>query len=602
MSEAWREQLSRRIADGEEIDWASLAAERPDEREFLQALRLIERLSAAQRQAAEADGTAARSGEPTRWGHLEIIDRLGEGSFGQVFLARDPNLDREVALKLFDRPSREEGRLLAQIRHPNVVAVFGSAEHDGRAGLWMELVKGRNLAEIVETDGPLQATEAALIGIEVCRALAAVHGAGILHGDIKAQNVMRELGGRIVLTDFGIGQRMIDASERQDLSGTPAYLAPEVLAGEPATPRAEVYSLGVLLFFLVTGSLPVEADSFGELVAKHATGDRKLLSDLRPELPDDFVEIVQRALATDPRRRFATIGRLEEALSALLRRWVDVRRPVSRARSKGFWVAALLAATVLVATGWILSPWFRSTTESRRTGVDTVGTCVSLPSNAVGWWAGEGDAADKVGPNDGTPEMAVTFPTGLVGRAFDFSVGLVRIPYAESLDLQEFTIEAWVRPRSVGDAADSYGPIIVARDLRRRYPTISFTLTGPGTNGNFRASVGLTDGTDPAVTSSQSFPFNEFHHVAMTWSGSMLRLYVNGEVEGELDLGPKTVAYEPTDVGIGAHPLLPGRHFDGLIDEVGLYRRVLSAGEIQAIHAAGSGGKCRTSSMELMGG
>src|SRR5262249_5258595 len=148
--------------------------------------------------------------------HLRVLERLGSGSYGDVYRAWDTRLHCDVALKLA-RPMRgmpsfdesralREARMLARVQHRNIVKVFGADSHDGRFGLWMELISGRTLAETVETQGPMGAQEAAHIGIEVCHALAAVHAAGLLHRDVKATNVMRENGGRIVLMDFGAGR------------------------------------------------------------------------------------------------------------------------------------------------------------------------------------------------------------------------------------------------------------------------------------------------------------------------------------------------------------------------------------------------------------
>ena len=140
---------------------------------------------------------------------------IGEGSFGRVYRAWDTQLEREVALKLvkasgvsqaFDLARAiKEARLLARVRHPNVVRVFGADSHAGRFGLWMELIPGRTLGQVLMMHGPMSVSEAIPIGIDLCHALAAVHGAGLLHRDIKAQNVLREDGGRIVLMDFGTG-------------------------------------------------------------------------------------------------------------------------------------------------------------------------------------------------------------------------------------------------------------------------------------------------------------------------------------------------------------------------------------------------------------
>lgn len=267
---------------------------------------------------------AARSADlPRSWGRLELGDELGRGSYGSVLRARDPQLERDVALKLLHEDRVEgdeererilhEGRCLARVQHPNVVAVHGVEEHGGRIGLWMEYVEGRTLAEMIQGDGPLSEGEARAIGETLARAVAAVHAEGVVHRDIKAQNVMRAGGGRVVLMDFGAGSR------RGELSGpaigTPMYLAPELIDGQPASPRSDLFALGVLLFHLVTGEYPVRATSLGELRRAHETRDLRSLSDLRPELSADFVSIVERCLASDPEGRYDGAGSLAHALA-----------------------------------------------------------------------------------------------------------------------------------------------------------------------------------------------------------------------------------------------------------------------------------------------
>ena len=182
--------------------------------------------------------------------------------------AWDPRLDREVALKLLrsdvlddDGPGSaviEEGRLLARVRHPNVVTIYGAEPIDGRIGLWMEFVKGRTLEEALRSGRTFTAAEVTRLGVDLCAAVAAVHAAGLVHRDIKAQNVMLDDGGRLVLMDFGAGHEADDPTGKA-VAGTPLYLAPEVLSGGAATPRSDVYSIGVVLFRLLTGSYPVVA-------------------------------------------------------------------------------------------------------------------------------------------------------------------------------------------------------------------------------------------------------------------------------------------------------------------------------------------------------
>ena len=391
-------ELAGHVSDGTPVDWE--AAERhgsEEARRVVRHLRILESIASLHRDeesssgsgraparmsgsvdpatlrdpagAGTIGGATASATRDRRWGHLEIRERLGRGAFGDVYRAWDANLDREVALKLVEVDALgdpeevegliREGRVLARVRHENVVTVHGADEHDGAVGLWMELVRGRTLSDLVAERGRMGAQEASAIGRDLCRALAAVHGAGLIHGDVKATNVMREEGGRILLMDFGAGRelkRVADRTER--ISGTPMYLAPEVLRDGTASPRSDVYSLGVLLFYLVTGRYPIEVRSLRELREKHERGTRRLLCDERPDLPDAFVAVVERALEPDPERRFGTVGRMERALAvsesrggaageSRTGRSVGERGPIERPRIR---MGAAVAIVVLVAT------------------------------------------------------------------------------------------------------------------------------------------------------------------------------------------------------------------------------------------------------------
>jgi eukaryotic-like serine/threonine-protein kinase len=329
--------VAGRIVEGSAVSWDDEQRQATDEESgaTLRGLQDLEVILAAQRVIErEYDTTAKRDTEPvavgvgpSRWRHLVILNKIGEGSFGSVYRAYDSQLAVDVALKLMS-PSRtaraknpdrmlSEARLLARVRHPNVVTVYGADQTEDYVGLWMEFIKGRTLGEQLKAQGTFSAHEAALIGRDLCRAVAAVHQAGVLHGDIKAHNVMRQEGGRTVLMDFGAGRPLIDDNAPgglRNVEGTPMYLAPEVLDGHAPTTASDIYSLGVLLFHLVTGTYPVSGHSFAEIVELHKRGERRRLRDVRADLPDDFVRIVEQATAIDPARRFATAGAFEEAL------------------------------------------------------------------------------------------------------------------------------------------------------------------------------------------------------------------------------------------------------------------------------------------------
>ncbi len=378
-------ELADQISRGESVDWAAagLTATDENDRAILRSLGSIasitqlhssdQALNAGAGDAVtDADADDAVTDANARgvfdtnleqWGRLEIKERLGYGSYGTVYRAHDPQLQRDVALKLLHPGKqlpeaarerlRQEGRHLARIQHDNVVSIYGIEEHEGQFGLWMELVRGRTLANIVQNDGPFSESEGIVVGQSLARALAAVHAAGLIHRDVKAQNVMRAEGGRLVLMDFGAGttpDHDAQAGTQRSVPGTPMYLAPELLRGEDVTPASDVYSLGVLLFHLVTGSFPVTATSLDELKAMHASGNATSAADLRSELSPAFVNVLRTALASDPSERFATAGQLSQALDQLQHGTSETQlntAPTPNRRRR--WTLAIAALAALAA-------------------------------------------------------------------------------------------------------------------------------------------------------------------------------------------------------------------------------------------------------------
>jgi serine/threonine protein kinase/tetratricopeptide (TPR) repeat protein len=336
--------LAADIADGSGIDWDLVEGglKGAEQRRRGEQLRVIAMIVGMQRNPDQPPepyrnlegshpGTIGEPRAPKeldRWGELILIEEVGQGSFGTVYRAHDPQLDRPVAVKLLRRTSSNdqvlasrllhEGRILARVRHTNVVTVYGAGEHAGRIGLWMEFIRGLTLEQMLVSHGPFSAGEAGLVGYELCGALAAVHHAGLVHRDVKAQNVMREEGGRLVLMDFGAGQKRSESrTVGGRVVGTPMYLAPEVLAGAEATVASDIYSLGVLLYHLAANDFPVKAATFADLVDVHARREITPLQDLRPHLPRSFVRVVERAIDPDPAKRFASAGRMGAQLGRI---------------------------------------------------------------------------------------------------------------------------------------------------------------------------------------------------------------------------------------------------------------------------------------------
>ena len=331
-------RVAASIADGSTIDWRrqSRVLRTTGQGDVIAALKLIEKVGAFRRQPtvlaqqAIAAALERRTASPRRrrWNNLVLIEEIGEGSYGKVYRAHDPALDCPVAVKLLRKTSARrgdlvrrllhEGQTLASVRDTHVVRVRGVRQCDGQVGLWMEFIRGLTLEELLNTHGAFSAAEACVIGDELCQALAAVHRAGLVHRDVKAQNVMREEGGRYVLMDFGSVQTGFPALATGDrLAGTPLYLAPEVLEGAPATVRSDIYSLGVLLYHLVTNDFPVKAADLDGVRRAHDRREMTPLHEARPDLPEPFVQVVERAVDRDPANRFQSATRMRQALAAL---------------------------------------------------------------------------------------------------------------------------------------------------------------------------------------------------------------------------------------------------------------------------------------------
>lgn len=369
------DDLASSVSDGAPVDWdaARTDALSPGAAGSLRALRDLSRIAefnrALQRgdpdqDAAAEDGTGVeRTGggeEPGRWGHFTLLEPIGAGAAGEVWRAWDASLHREVAVKfLQDRSTAaggipagavplpslllSEARALARVRHPSVVAVYGIAELDGRAGMWMELLRGRTLGSEIERNGALTPAEVARVGAQLCAALEALDQAGLVHRDIKPANIVLEADGRVVLTDFGLGwrRRLIAADEPRRGSGTPLFMAPDLLDGGPPTPRSDLYALGVTLRWALTGHPPFRARTMEELKQEALRGPERPLAGERPEAPAGLIAAIERAMSAAR----DTIPFTAAAMRSLLQPIVDeasgVERRGARSRPRRASVAVL---------------------------------------------------------------------------------------------------------------------------------------------------------------------------------------------------------------------------------------------------------------------
>ena len=329
-------QILREMIDGEARGMRSPASGDPldptihtEERD----LRSSRSRESASRPAGDSLGTET-------WGSLQLLEKVGSGAFGDVFRAWDPMLNRQVALKLLQPGALkhatelaraegaptdtaalakvlEEARMLARVEHPHVARIYGVEEQEGRLGIWMEFVQGPDLRSVARERGRFDVDEAARIGAELCSALEAVHAANVIHKDIKPQNVMLRPDGSTVLMDFGAGRGRSarDGEIESVIAGTPRYMAPEIFRREPATPQADLYSLGAMLYNLVTEAHPVDG-SVAQIIQAHEEGRRTSLAERAPQLPRAFVAIVVRALAPQRSDRFESSAEMGRALAA----------------------------------------------------------------------------------------------------------------------------------------------------------------------------------------------------------------------------------------------------------------------------------------------
>jgi serine/threonine protein kinase len=342
------------ILDGTAVDWATVQSTTTEgERQLLEQLRVLASLADFHRNQ-NVGGDAVRG--PQTWGHIRVLEPIGSGAFGDVYRAWDTRLDREVALKLMPAGSdrgdaratsmMQEGRLLARVRHPNVVTIYGAECIGDTVGLWMERIDGETIEQRL-VQGPLPPSDAIEIAIQICHAVSAVHEAGLLHRDIKAQNVMLAKDGRAVLTDFGTGWQVSDGSAgTASLAGTPLYLAPELLRDGNATIHSDIYSLGVLLYHMLTGMYPVHARSLPDLRLAHEHSVRSEVVGTEPGLPPALRRIIERAIDPCAERRYRNADALAAALGTLTPRPSIV--PVKYATAVA---AALVVATLLVVDG-----------------------------------------------------------------------------------------------------------------------------------------------------------------------------------------------------------------------------------------------------------
>src|SRR5689334_16650100 len=245
-----------------------------------------------------------------------------------VYRAHDRLLERDVALKVLHQQFtadddyverfRREARSVAQLTHPNIVTVIDRGEQDGRQFIVFEYVDGENLKELVEREGPLPVHEVIELGLQVARGLSFAHENGLVHRDVKPQNVLLDGDGRAKVTDFGIA-RSLDVDGMTitgTIMGSSNYIAPEQARGQPVDDQTDVYSLGCVLFELLTGDVPFDGDNFVSVAMRHVNDPVPSVADRRPDVPPRLDWAIQRAMAKNHEERFGSMAEFAAELEA----------------------------------------------------------------------------------------------------------------------------------------------------------------------------------------------------------------------------------------------------------------------------------------------
>jgi serine/threonine-protein kinase len=282
-----------------------------------------------------------------RLGGYEILEVLGQGGMGVVLKARDSALDRTVAIKVLNpalahaatarRRFAREARAAAAVSHEHVVAIYNVDEFRGFPFLVMQYIPGRSLQERLDESGPLEVKEILRIGVQAARALAAAHAQGVVHRDIKPANILLEnCVERVKLTDFGLSRAIDDASLTQSgvIAGTPQYMAPEQARGEPVNARADLFSLGAVLYATAAGRPPFRADSAMAVLKRVCDDRQRSIRELNPDVPEWLEIVIDRLLAKSPAERIQSADELADLLErglAHLQQPTAVPRPVVQA-------------------------------------------------------------------------------------------------------------------------------------------------------------------------------------------------------------------------------------------------------------------------------
>src|SRR5438309_3518167 len=337
-------------------------------------------------------------------GHrYEILALLGQGGMGAVYKARDTELDRLVALKII-RPElttnpeilkrfKQELILARQVTHRNVIRIFDLGQADGFKFITMEYLEGKDLRAVLREKGKLATEEAARIILQICRALEAAHSEGVIHRDLKPQNIMLDANGRAYVMDFGIARSayLPGMTQTGALIGTPEYMSPEQAKGEVLGERSDIFSLGVILYELLIGLSPYHSDTPLATLWKRIQEKAKPLCEIDPTIPKAFSDIVEKALEVEPENRFASANEFAQHLAS----WPGIYQSVIASitdqalrplpAQKPIWKYTAIAATVLLlAVAGVGLPRIFFSDSSKRVAHPPVSVLVADFTNLTG--------------------------------------------------------------------------------------------------------------------------------------------------------------------------------------------------------------------------